>query len=73
LSTIELRNFSRYTTSSLIVSTSKVVYKICISNLKISHEFFYDEMISNQKNYQLQSFIIFQDLQLLFWWFFHPR
>jgi cytochrome c-type biogenesis protein CcmE len=49
LSTIELHNFSRYTTSILIFSTSEAVYKIWISNLNTSHEFFYDEMISNQK------------------------
>jgi hypothetical protein len=41
--------FSRSTSSILIVSTSEVVYKIWISNLKTSHEFFNDKMISNKK------------------------
>lgn len=49
LSTIKLHNFSISTSSILIVSTSKVVYKIWISNLKTSQEFIYDKMISNQK------------------------
>jgi hypothetical protein len=31
------------------VSTSEAVYKIWISNLKTSHKFFNDKMISNQK------------------------
>jgi hypothetical protein len=30
-------------------------------------------MISNKKSYQLQSFITFRDLQLLFLWFYHTR
>jgi hypothetical protein len=54
-STIKLHNFSRYTSSILIVSTSEAVYKIWISNLKTLHEFFNDKMISNQKivNYKV--------------------
>jgi hypothetical protein len=53
--TIKLHNFSRSTGSILIVSTSEAVYKIYISNLKTSHEFFNDKMISNQKivNYKV--------------------
>jgi hypothetical protein len=51
LSTIKLHNFSRFTTSILIVSTSETVYIIWISNLKTSHKFFYDKMISNQKKF----------------------
>jgi hypothetical protein len=47
--TIKLHNFSRSTNSILIVSTFEAVYKIWISNLKTSHEFFNDKMISNQK------------------------
>jgi hypothetical protein len=50
-STIKLHNFSRSTSSILIVSTSEAVYKIWISNLKTSHEFFNDKMISNKKLY----------------------
>jgi hypothetical protein len=50
LSIIKLHNVLRSTTSILIVSTSESVYKNWISNLKTSHEFFYDKMISNQKN-----------------------
>lgn len=54
LSTIKLHNFSISTSSILIVSTSKVVYKIWISNLKTSQEFIYDKMISNQiVNYKI--------------------
>jgi hypothetical protein len=49
LSTIEVFNFSISTTSILIVYQSETVYKIWISNLKTSNEFFYDKMISNQK------------------------
>jgi hypothetical protein len=39
----------------MIVSTSEAVYKIWISNLKTSYEFFYDKMISNKKivNYKV--------------------
>ena len=70
--TIKLHNFLRSTNSILIVSTSESVYKIWILNLKTSHEFFNDKMISN-KNWQLQSFITFQDLQLLFWWLLGRR
>jgi hypothetical protein len=46
--TIKLHKFSRSTSYILIVSTSKAVYKIWISNLKTLHEFFNDKMISNQ-------------------------
>jgi hypothetical protein len=49
MSTIKLHKFSRSTTFVLIVSSSKVVYKIWISNLKTSNIFFYDKMISNKK------------------------
>jgi hypothetical protein len=42
-------NVSRSTSSLMIVSISETVYKIWISNLKTSYEFFYDKMISNQK------------------------
>jgi hypothetical protein len=54
-STIKLYNFLRSTNSILIVSTSESVYKIWILNLKTSHEFFNDKMISNQKvvNYKV--------------------
>jgi hypothetical protein len=54
-STIKLHNFSRSTCSILIVSTSKAVYKIFITNLKTSHKFFNDKMISNQNivNYKV--------------------
>jgi hypothetical protein len=53
--TINLHNFLRSTSSILIVSSSDAVYKIWISNLKTSHEFFYDKMISNQNivNYKV--------------------
>ena len=53
--TIKLHNFSRSTSSILIVSKSEAVYKILISNLKTSHEFFNNKMISNQKiiNYKV--------------------
>jgi hypothetical protein len=49
LSTIKLHNILRPTTSILIISTSEALYKIWISDLKISHKFFYDNMISNKK------------------------
>jgi hypothetical protein len=48
LPTIKLSNFSRSTSSIFIVSISEAVYKIWISNLKTSHDFFYDKMISNK-------------------------
>jgi hypothetical protein len=53
--TIKLHNFLKSISSILIVSTSEAVYKIWISNLKTSHEFFNDMMISNQKivNYKV--------------------
>ena len=53
--TIKLHNFLISTNSILIVSTSETVYKIWILNLKTSHEFFNDKMISNQKivNYKV--------------------
>jgi hypothetical protein len=53
--TIKLHNFSRSTSSILIVSTSEAVYKFWISNLKTSHDFFNDKMILNQKivNYKV--------------------
>ena len=53
--TIKLHNFLRSTNSILIVSTSDAVYKIWILNLKTSHEFFNDKMISNKKvdNYKV--------------------
>jgi hypothetical protein len=53
--TIELHNFLRSTSFILIVSTFETVYKIWILNLKTSHEFFNDKMISNQKvvNYKV--------------------
>jgi hypothetical protein len=49
LSTTKLHNFLRSTTFILIVSSSEVVYKILISNLKTSNVFLYDKMISNHK------------------------
>jgi hypothetical protein len=53
--TIKFHNFLRSTSSILIVSTSETIYKIWISNLKTSHEFFNDKMISYQKivNYKV--------------------
>jgi hypothetical protein len=53
--TIELHNFSRSISSILIVSTSDAVYKIWISNMKTSHKFFNDKLISNKKivNYKV--------------------
>ena len=53
--TIKLHNFLISTNSILIVSTSEIVYKIWILNLKTSHEFFNDKMISNKKfdNYKV--------------------
>ena len=53
--TIKLYNFLISTNSILIVSTSETVYKIWILNLKTSHEFFNDKMISNKKvdNYKV--------------------
>jgi hypothetical protein len=53
--TIKLHNFLRSTSFILIVSTSEIVYKIWILNLKNSHEFFNDKMISNEKvvNYKV--------------------
>jgi hypothetical protein len=55
VTTIKLHNFLRSTSFILIVSTSETVYKIWILNLKTSHEFFNDKMISNQKivNYKV--------------------
>jgi hypothetical protein len=50
LSNLKLHNFSRSTTFIIIVSSSEVAYKIWILNLKISNIFFYDKMVSNQKN-----------------------
>ena len=52
---INLHNFLISTNSILIVSTSETVYKIWILNLKTSHEFFNDKMISNKKvdNYKV--------------------
>jgi multisubunit Na+/H+ antiporter MnhE subunit len=52
---IKLHNFSRFTSSILIVSTFEAVYKIWISNLKTSRELLNDKMISNQKivNYKV--------------------
>jgi hypothetical protein len=47
--TIKLHNFLRSTSFILIVSTSETIYKIWILNLKTSHGFFNDKMISNQK------------------------
>ena len=73
LSTTKLHNFSISTTFILVVSPSEVIYKIWISNLRNSNVVFDDKMISNKKNYQLQSFITFWDLQLSFWWFFQTR
>jgi hypothetical protein len=49
LSTTKLHNLLRSTTFILIVSSSEVVYKILISNLKTSNVFLYDKMISNHK------------------------
>jgi hypothetical protein len=53
--TIKLHNFLRSTSFILIVSTSESVYKIWIFNLKNSHGFLNDKMISNQKvdNYKV--------------------
>jgi hypothetical protein len=53
--TIKLHNFLRSTSFILIVSKSETVYKIEILNLKTSHRFFNDKMISNQKivNYKV--------------------
>jgi hypothetical protein len=53
--TIKLHNFLKSTSFILIVYTSETVYKIWILNLKTSHEFFNDKMISNQKivNYKV--------------------
>jgi hypothetical protein len=53
--TIKLHNFLRSKSFILIVSTSEIVYKIWILNLKTSHEIFNDKMISNQKiaNYKV--------------------
>jgi hypothetical protein len=55
LAVVKLHNFSRYTTLVLIGSSSDVIYKIWISNLKTSNVFFYDKMILNQKvvNYKV--------------------
>jgi hypothetical protein len=35
-------------------------------------QFLRDEMISNKKLCQLKCFITFQNIQLLYWWFYHP-
>jgi hypothetical protein len=53
--TIKLLNLLRSTSFILIVSTFEAVYKIWILNLKTSHEFFNDKMISNKKvvNYKV--------------------
>jgi hypothetical protein len=53
--TINLHNILRFTSFILIVFTSETVYKIWILNLKTSHEFFNDKMISNKKivNYKV--------------------
>jgi hypothetical protein len=47
--TIKLHNFWKSTSSILIVYTSESVYEIWISNLKTSHNFFNNKMISSQK------------------------
>jgi hypothetical protein len=49
LSTTKLYNFSRSTTFILVVSPSKVVYKIWISNLRNSKVVFLDKMFSNKE------------------------
>jgi hypothetical protein len=53
--TIKLHNFSRSTSSILIIYTYEAVYKIWILNFKTSHEFFNDKMILNKKlvNYKV--------------------
>jgi hypothetical protein len=54
-STVKLHNFLRSISSILIVFTYEAVYKIWISNLKTSYEFFNNKIISNQKivNYKV--------------------
>ena len=64
--TKKLHNFLRSTTSILIVSTFEVEYKIWILNLKTSHEYFYGEMISNQKNCQLKVLLHFKTYNFYF-------
>jgi hypothetical protein len=53
--TIKLHNFLRSTSYILIVSTSEAANKIWILDLKTSHDFFNDKMISNKKivNYKV--------------------
>ena len=56
LSTIKFYNLLRSRTFILVVSPSKVVYKIWISNLRNSNVVFYDKMISNEEvvNYKVK-------------------
>jgi hypothetical protein len=68
--TIKLHKFSRSTSSILIVSTSEAVYKIWISNLKISHDFFNDKTIPNQKIVNYKVSLYFKTYNFYFGGFF---
>jgi hypothetical protein len=64
----KFHNISIPTTFILVVFPCEVVWKIWILKFKCS--FAWQDSFK-PKSYQLQSFMIFQDLQLLVWWFFH--
>jgi hypothetical protein len=68
--TIKLHNVLRSTNSILIVSTYEAVYKIWILNLKTSHEFFNDKMISNQKVVNYKVSLYFKTYNFYFGGFF---
>ena len=54
-STTKFYNFLKSTTFILVVTSSEVIYKIWISNLRNSNVVFDDKMISNEKiiNYKV--------------------
>jgi hypothetical protein len=72
LSSTKFYNFSRFTTFVLVKSPSEVKWKIWISNMrKFGNNFSWINYFK-WKGRQLQSWITFWDLQLLFWSFLHP-
>jgi hypothetical protein len=72
-STTKFYNFLRSTTMVLVISQSEVIWRIWISNVrKFNHIFPYINDFKC-KSCQLESCITFEDLQLLFWAFLHPR
>jgi hypothetical protein len=69
LSTIKFHNFSGSTTFILVVSPSEAVYKK-LNSFKPGYRWQDDFKL---KTCQLQSFIIYCDLQLSYWSFLNPR